>query len=65
MCKLTDVQKERKRVLAIIESHKSWLPDIYPRLYNLINSGFDFEEEMKLPVEERVMGFHWPDDDDG
>lgn len=56
------VANERRRVLEILESHQDSIGEhLYVRLTNLIRSGFDFREEMKLPVEERALGFHWPD----
>lgn len=54
---------ERRRVCQIIESHKSHLETVYVRLINLVNSGVDLDEEMKLPPEERAGGFHWPDEE--
>lgn len=56
------VDRERARVLSILESHRSWIGEMgYFRITNLINSEFSFEDEMKLPIEERAFGFHWPD----
>ena len=56
-----EVARERRRVLLILESHKSHLGIAYQRLLNIVSNGLDLEEEMELPPEERAGGFNWPD----
>lgn len=62
------VRQERRRVLQLMKAHREnfrvlgdWGEHLYVRLTNMIRSGVDLEAEMKLPIDERVMFFHWPD----
>lgn len=71
-----EVAKERRRVLLLLQAHEGNFRELksdsdsvfnasshlFTRLVNMIAGGSDLEEEMKLPPEERVMGFHWPDE---
>ena len=54
---------ERRRVLALLKAHESFLGMASARLPNLVNRGIDLEEQMKLPIEERIGFMHWPDGD--
>lgn len=56
-----EAEKERARVLEIVEAHKNNLGDLYYRLWNMIKNGVDLQEEMKRPVKDRAFGFEWPD----
>lgn len=57
-----EIANERRRVLKILASHESWLGIVFYRLMNAVANGLDLDEEMKLPIEERAIGFHWPDE---
>lgn len=57
-----EVAKERRRVLQLIDAHQHDLGMLHVRLSNLIANGVDLEEEAKRPIDDRAMGFHWPDE---
>jgi len=58
-----DILKDRQRIIDLLRAHKDWkIEDVLIRLENLINSGVDLTEEMKKPIEDRPLGFHWPDE---
>ncbi len=59
------ILKERSRVVKLLDAHEQNFKAIggdrlYTRLRNLLSSDTDLDEEMKLPPEDRAMGFTWP-----
>lgn len=63
--------RERCRVLKLLDAHQGnfeelgeWGGHLYIRLRNMIANGVDLDKEMELPIDERVMFFHWPDEEE-
>ena len=62
-CKIDQaILAERSRILAIIEAHRKFMPDVHLRLINLVNAGVDLAAELEKPPHDRIPFMHWPDE---
>lgn len=61
------VRKERRRTLLLLEAEERTFDELggrmlFTRLLNAVSAGLDLEEELGRPVEDRPIGYDWPDD---
>lgn len=60
------IADERRRIVELIQAHKADIPSmVLNRLLNLISMGVDLQEEMAVPLEDRIGFMHWADGSTG